>query len=258
MTERPPLEVWRATLERQGHRLVEPEANTLTGFSVWPDADSIITVATEPDTVLHRHYRQRFFLCPGGPEQVFQQLSCPEQHWARWAELVSRQPPGNWQDFLAGPGSWLLSRLARFPRVVAWADRGLPWEVLDDPMHRGWGVWIPTAVREFFASLGPDAGRPRLFASSHERFADAVGACLLFASVGTRDCYLADEGGTEVYLAHHHDKVVVSIPDAGRRAALLQELLAAPSLFPDVSGYDSPLDEEQDEQKNRGESPGTD
>ena len=60
---------------------------------------------------------------------------------------------------------------------------------------------------------------------------------------GLRDCYLADEAGREVCVAHHDEAIFVSIPDAGRRMGLLAELTDAPWPFSDVSGYDSPADE---------------
>ena len=73
-----------------------------------------------------------------------------------------------------------------------------------------------------------------------------MAACFLFASVGLRDCYLADAEGSEVYLAHHHDKVVVSIPDAVAWKALVQEITDAAWLFEDVSGYDSEADDPEE------------
>ena len=157
---------------------------------------------------------------------------CPEPHRTRWLELVSQQAPGYWQDFLAGPGSWLLSRLARFSRIVAWSDRGLPWNELDCPIHRNGGMAVPAAAAPLFApAAGPEAARHRLLSASDERFTDAVAACVLFASPGMRDCYLADADATEVYLAHHHEKVVVSIPEVEARRKLLQELEEAAWLF---------------------------
>ncbi len=246
--ERLTLEAWRARLESRGHRIIEPTWETATGFTLWPDSNTIITVSIEMDGTLRQQYRQRFFLCDPEPEQVFRVLGCPEPLRTAWLELVSRQPPGYWQDFQAGPGAWLLCRLARFRQVVAWSDRGLPWTGLDYTIHRSWGMEVPARAAPFFApSDGPEASRPRLLPVEDERFPDTVAACILFASVGMRDCYLSDEAGTEVYLAHHHDKVVVSIPVSTARETLLRELEQAGWLFRDVSGYASSLDEEGDE-----------
>jgi hypothetical protein len=52
--------------------------------------------------------------------------------------------------------------------------------------------------------------------------------------------------GTEVYLAHHHDKVVVSVPDGREREELVQRLARESWLFTDVSGYGSTMDGEDD------------
>jgi hypothetical protein len=241
------LDVWKARLEHQGQRFIKPEWETVTGFTLWPDASTVlITVTVDVDQPQYPHGRERFFLCVTEPEKVFRGVSCPKLHQERWRELVSRQPPGYWQDFLAGPGSWLLARLARFQRVVAWADRGLPWDGLDSLEYRQWGMVIPTAAAPFFAATaGPEATRPRLVPVSDGRFPDVVAACLLFSSVGLRDCYLADEAGTEVYQVQHHDKVVVSIPNVESRDQLLRRLEDAPWLFTDDSENRFPSDENQ-------------
>ncbi|HYT87966.1 MAG TPA: hypothetical protein VEL76_04545 [Gemmataceae bacterium] len=247
MLEEVSLAAWRSRLERQGHRVTEPNEETVTGFTLWPDADTVITVAVEPDGIISQVYPQRFFLCEAEPERIFHIAPCPDPHSSRWLELVARQPPGYWHDFLAGPGSWLLSRLARFEQVVAWADHGLPWSTLDQPIHRNWGMDVPTKAAPFFApNSGTDADRPRLLSRADERFADVVAACLLFASVGLRDCYLADTAGKEVYLAHHHDLVVVSIPDAEARADLLGNLTDASWLFGELRVPDEEAEDEDE------------
>jgi hypothetical protein len=250
------LDAWGAHLHSRGHRVTEPTWPTVTGFTLWPDPDTLITVAVEPDAALYPRYRQRFFLCDPDPEQVFRVAGCPGAHRGRWLELVGRQPAGYWQDFMAGPGSWLLSRLARFREVVAWSEKGLPWEGLDCTTHRGWEVDIPEEAAPLFAATaGPESARPRLLAVADRRFPDAVAACLLFASVALRDCYLADADAAEVYLAHHHDKVEVFLPDAGARGQLLRDLQGAGGLFTDVSGFASTMDDEVEGVEDDGDAP---
>ena len=46
------VDVWKERLERQGHRVIRPTWETVTGFSVLPDADTWITMAVEPDGTL--------------------------------------------------------------------------------------------------------------------------------------------------------------------------------------------------------------
>jgi hypothetical protein len=42
---------------------------------------------------------------------------------------------------------------------------------------------------------------------------------------------------------HHHDKVMVSIPDPTVRQALVQNLIDRADVIEDCSGYASPMDE---------------
>src|SRR5207253_1058875 len=136
----------------------EPSWKTVTGFTLFPGPDTIVTLALWPDVLISPRYRQRYFVCEAGPEEVLGVLACPEPHRSRWMELVSLQPPGYWRDFMGGPGSWLLSRLVRIEQVVAWSDRGLAWDDLDCRTHRGWGMVVPAEGAPFFApSAGPEA-----------------------------------------------------------------------------------------------------
>lgn len=246
MRERLSFDTWRQRLASKGHRIAEQDETERTSFGIWPDPGTIITVAVDPDGTLKPDYRQRYFLCECEPEQIFRLVGCPEPHRNRWLELLSRQPEGYWHDFLAGPGAWTLARLTQFREVVTWAERGLAWTALEDRTYRDWGMDVPTeAIRFSQATHGTEAYQPYRFSSGDERFADAVAACFLFASVDLRDCYLADAEGSEVYLAHHHDKVVISIPDAVARETVLQELSEAAWLVEDVSGYAYSGDEDE-------------
>lgn len=233
------LDVWRERLEAGGHVVQSTEESGHPSFRLWPRPDTIVTVAVEPDVTLKPQYRQRYFLCECNAERVFRLVGCPPAHWSRWQELLAQQPEGYWHDFLAGPGAWTLARLARFPEVTAWAERGLDWPGLDNQHHRDWGMSVPARAGPLFPpGDSAPAYQPCGFSTADERFPDAVAACFLFASVALRDCYLADAAGSEVYLAHHHDKVVISIPDSVARKDLVQEITDATWLFQDVSGYD--------------------
>jgi len=117
-------------------------------------------------------------------------------------------------------------------------------------MHHGWGMQVPSrAVSLFPACPGSDASQPCLLTVDDDRFADAVAACVLFASVGHRDCYLADMEATEVYDIDDDDTTFVSIRAMSGRETLLQELRRASSVFREVSGYRSsvePADDNED------------
>jgi hypothetical protein len=225
-TAAPAMASWRATLEARGHLVAD------AGCRVLQRAGAAVTVAVEPDATLRPEYRGCYFLSVSEPASVLRAAGCPKPLADSWCQLVSRQPAADWRDFLAGPGSWLLSRLARLGRVVAWAEGGLAWGDLDCPTHRGWGVEVPAGAAPLFAD-GPDL---LLVEVDDCRFAETVAACLLFASVGMRDCHLAGLDGAEVYLAHHHDKVVASVPDADTRGVMVRQLTHA-GAFEDVSGY---------------------
>jgi hypothetical protein len=185
-------EVWKGRLKARGH-LVPAE----DGLAVWPSPDTVVTVALEADPTLRTEYRGRYFLCEPEPEHILNVVGCPEPHRGRWTELLLRQP----YDFLAGPGSWLLARLARFRRVVTWtAKEGCP-RLLDGPL------------------------------------AEELASCLLAVVGSWEDSYLADEDARELYLAHHHEKIVVSVPYADVRREMLREFAGEGWVFEDVSGY---------------------
>jgi hypothetical protein len=63
-------------------------------------------VAVEPDVTLYPQYRRRFFLCRAEPGEVLRHLGCPKDSADSWLGLIHEQPPSDWRDFQAGPGSW--------------------------------------------------------------------------------------------------------------------------------------------------------
>jgi hypothetical protein len=63
---------------------------------------------------------------------------------------------------------------------------------------------------------------------------------------GHENFYVSDEAAGEVYLLHHHDKVVVSVPDEHTRGLLLEELARRSDAFEDWSGYRSGMDDEDE------------
>jgi hypothetical protein len=196
------LDIWHERLMARGHRVGQAGWDSVPRIEVWAHDEAAVT-----------------------PEQVFSATGCPEPHRSRWTELTSRQPLSYWRDFMAGPGSWLLSCLARSQLIVAWSDSGLDWDFLSCLTHRSWGMEAPAEAAPFFAvAAGPLAYQPRILPVEDDHFADAVAACVLFASVGLHDCFLADIGAEQVYLAHHHDQVEVFVPDAAIKERFLGQL----------------------------------
>jgi hypothetical protein len=184
MSEAHSLTAWQIRLRRQGHQFLPSADAPATGFRLCPSPESIITVAVEADVVLRAPYRQRFFECALEPEPILRAIGCPKLHRNRWLEHVTEQPERYWHDFLAGPGSWLLARLARFPEVIFWAEGGLSWERLDDPLHDRWGMVVPRQAAPFFA---PDHDwLTHRVLTSDPWFPDVIASCLLFASVGDK------------------------------------------------------------------------
>jgi hypothetical protein len=205
---------------------------------VWPTPEAIVTVAVDPDETLKPAYRERYFACrlegadPSGGDPD-RSLPLP----AGLARVVGVGPARG--DFLGGPVLWLAARLQPFPRVLLWPDGEYrdarrfvrPEALADLPRLRAYlGSTEPAGVP--IGALVLDLTRPDdaalfwevagLVGRSHENF------------------YVGDEAATEVYLLHHHDKVVVSVPDQHARWLLLKELAGLSDVFEDWSGYEEP------------------
>jgi hypothetical protein len=225
MSEELTITDWRTRLERKGHRILDtslewPADSILNvdpaslprriGWELLPGPETIVTVANEDDG------DPSTFECKPDARLCFRLFECPEGYRSHWLELVDQQPPGGyWQDFLAGPGAWLLCRLARFNKIVVWADTDL-W----DGGYQEWGIHVLNPTRPF--STTSNSSQPYVVGTDEERFVDVVAAWLSNASNGAKECYMANLEATEAYLAHHHDKIVASIPDAETRRALLK------------------------------------
>ena len=253
------LDFWRAQLEAQGHFVAA--WNTVTGFSVRFPQETIITVAVYADEAWDKAYRSRYFVCEPEAEEVFAVVNCPAPHRDRWLKIVSHQPPSDWRDYLAGPGSWMLARLARFKEVVFWSEKGLDWQELtrlsiwaaqvqlplEEMTRLGIGrMDLPLELRPFFPDAGsPESYRPQLINVDHEQFADVIAGAFLLANCGLRDCYFADTDAMEVYLADRDEKILVSIPNPITRDKLLKQLEAAPWPLKDLSGYTGSANEDE-------------
>lgn len=222
------LNAWRSWLWHQGHQFV-----AWNGFET-PD---IIGVICSPQDFLKVSLR---FLCSARAEDVFRVLSCPEPHRSRWLEIanqLAQRPSADFYSFLAGPGSWMLTRLVRFGEVVFWSPgRGLGAHGIDDFRRAGWGVKFSPEAAPFFPTDNEvDSLLPRQITVAQDHFADVVAACFPLAFDG-QGCYIADAAGTEVYWVDNDEVIIASIPDAIEREKLLRELEETPWPFINVSG----------------------
>jgi hypothetical protein len=222
------FDILRQRLVSEGHQ-VQCDATVPAGFTVFPTPDMLITVASYPDFP----FGEEFWVVPDpDPDLLFRQLSCPESHRSRWLRLVSRQPPSFWRDFLGGPGTWVLGRLARLSEIVFWADQELDWRKIDNPLHRSWGMQVPSAAAGFFAPAWNNSHQgPQVISVEEDSFPDVLAACFLFANVSTPNSYLADARATEVYVLNNDERVFGSVPDDRLRGDLLQELRNNPCFF---------------------------
>ena len=236
------IDSWKTLLKAQGHAL---RVDSPTAIALDLDPEKIITVALEAHVMMYPEWRQRYFICPD-PEQVLPSLSCAEPHRLRWNELISQQTMSYWRDFLAGPGSWLLTRLAQFEQVVFWSDRAWTWPGVYDASHRPSGMQVPEKGSAFFSDLSQTRQPfgPCQRTVHRQDFADILAACFLLVNYGGRDCYIADSRARDVYLVNKDEMVIISIPETARRQQLLQELQQAGSPFKNVSGFLGSVDDD--------------
>jgi hypothetical protein len=147
-----------------------------------------------------------------------------------------------------GPVRWLLARIRRFERVLLWPKGGLRGvdgcgfllttvggERIDQAPHLA--QWIKSHAPEPAGVAAIDLGL------SEVEDCQVIWEAANLAGVWSYDFFLSDSAGLEVYQLHHHDKVVVSIPDARARQRLLAELAGQPEVFENYSGYRSIADE---------------
>jgi hypothetical protein len=226
----------RQRLYLQGHSFSETAADATENTDVWAMPDIRVTVAVDPDSALSPEYRNRYFVFR--LEYADEPLLPCEKRFpltAAFKMAAERDPPAG--DFIAGPVRWLLHRMGRLPRMLLWpnsssltytADGWLP-EVFERvpllrPLH-------PKAC-----STGEAAGAIVL---NQEDPADAqvLWSVANHVSHTGDDYFVSDQDAAEVYLLHHHDEVVVSIPDPHKRRRLLDELVGLSDVLMDCSGY---------------------
>src|SRR5262249_25779527 len=156
-------------------------------------------------------YRERFFAC-----RTDEANSCDGHQEpsltlpAAFAKVAGVGPAES--DFLAGPVRWLVARLQPFPRVLLW-----PVGEYRDALGfvRPEVLAALPRLRTLLGSDGPVGGAIGAVVLDLTQPGDVAVFWEVADLVGRNheDFYVGDEAATEVYLLHHHDKVVASVPD---------------------------------------------
>jgi hypothetical protein len=230
-------------LLNQGHDFYSNDNSSIPMTRVRSTPDTIVTVAVDPDATLKPEYRERYFACFRDEEDNLVAEHVPSLALVGPLAQAAKENP-SLSEFALGPVRWLLTRLAIFPTILLWPD---------SQYRSDNDGFIPATIRDELRRLSL---RAETFTSSQQ----GLGAvsldlnCLEDAAIfweaarlvgyGSDNVYVAAETGSEVYLMHHHDKVVVSIPDQHTRWLVLEELAELSDVFDDWSGYYSKSDEE--------------
>ncbi|HYT93778.1 MAG TPA: hypothetical protein VEL76_33975 [Gemmataceae bacterium] len=220
-------------LVQHGHSLCEPETKGELRVDVWPPPEIAVIVALEVDAFAPA-YRQRYFVFVRDENRDPAVEHAPEFAYpAALAAVAARTPVTSLR--MDAPVRWLLFRLKRFPRLLLWPEGGFRGPDGCGFLRRD---KLPRLQRLMQDTLPTPA---------------AVGAVSLDLSIPgdcellwelvdlvaqwSYDFYFSDPDGREVYLLHHHEQVVISIPADRARQELLRELGGRPNLFEDCSGY---------------------
>jgi hypothetical protein len=234
-----------ARLMGQGHA-PSPDARESAIFTqVWPPPEMIVTVALEMDTTLLPTYRQRYFTCVlDQDENPVIQYKSEFALSGVFAAIAGNEPATG--PFMAGPLLWLLRRLRPFTELLVWPDENAwasgggcllePEHFADLPQLQ---PWARGGVDQF--SGLPDAILLDLKEASDCRVLWRLANLVAWSS---SNFFVSDALCREVYLLHHHDKVVISIPAGETRRALSQELAKSLDVLRDYSGYTTSADGE--------------
>ncbi len=229
-------------LRDQGHTL-RSEDTTAPCVDVQAPPEMIITVALDPDPTLKPIYRDRYFACLWNADEEPLLRYAPAFALRGPFATVAEREPGN-NEFVMGPVRWLLARLGRFQRVLLWPKDGFCKDggpgVLLTVAGGGRTEQVPHLAR-WFALHAP---QPEGVGAALLNLTDLGDCQVLWEAanlVGESDydIFVSDVAAREVYLMHHHDKVVISIPEGEARRELLEQLARQDGLLEDCSGYSS-------------------
>jgi hypothetical protein len=241
-------------LLRSGHSLWTGDVEDPTSVEVWPRSDLIVTVACGLDECQLAEGRDRYFATLVDDDRFPILRHHPDFALPESFGEAAALPRRSYGAFMGGPFRWLVRRLIRFPHLLLWPENQIRspdqfmrdhWVLEEMPRLKGWLSREP--------SVPPTAG------------------ALILDPSGASDCqvlweaaeqveqsfynyYVSDPDGAEVYLLHHHSKVIVSIPDECERRRLLNAIADYPDLLEDCSGYESEVDDEGEEDAAPAES----
>ena len=229
--------VLKARLRENGHQVcLVPGTGSHVGIAFAPK--TIMTVALYTDPTLRKRFRNSFFLCNWKrPGSVLKELGCPKEFSRNWTSVLSALRPGEDKDFLASAATWTLGRLVCHKRVLMWANAETSLSRAEfKTLQRKWSI-SGQLPKLFKPTRGRAASGAYLFARDSNRFLKIFALACLLSERSYRDFFLADEGCTEVHQLHHHEKVMVSVPDRTLRKEALKHLRCHPNLYQNVSGY---------------------
>lgn len=216
---------------------------------VWPTPETIVTFGENIDETLATKYRQRYFVDYLKSREHPVSVLRSEPAFAL-PEPIRRELETNGNPdlhlFLDGAGRWFCRRLARFDSVLLWPGYRDPrsGRSLFDPDEKPL-----SALR---AALPSDPAEQAEFGAvvldlNHDPNWLAVWQAVVLVSGSFSDLFVSDAHCREVYLLHHHDKVVVSIPDDATREEMVADLKRWSDLIEDCSNYVSDWDDEANE-----------
>jgi hypothetical protein len=231
-------------LAMNGHQLWPETVRHSSSTDVWPSPATIATVAMELDGTLPPSYRHRYFACVlDAEEQPILQYHAAFQLSTPFDSIRVQEPPRG--HFMVGPFLWLLRRLRGFSRILLWPREKYrktdgvwffnPWEV--DHV----GALFEWAREAALNSLPVDAVMLDLVRQRDCRVLWQIGNLVADSHL---DYYVSNADVTEVYLLHHHDKVIISIPNADLRRKVIRELNEVSDVITDCSDYTCPSDSE--------------
>jgi hypothetical protein len=192
-------------------------------------------------------YRERYFACVRHADDEPLLLHASAFALKGPLAITEQRQPGN-NYFVAGPVRWLLARIRRFERVLLWPRGGFRGDDGLGFLLTATGDRIDQAphLSRWFECHASEPARVAAVLLSLSDLDDchALWEAANLVGVWCYDFFLSDAAAREVYFLHHHDKVVISIPAARSRRALLEELAGHAGLLKDCSGYWSEADEE--------------